>query len=494
MSWRRKRGNPAEEMMDYLSWGLMVLTSLLGLALLNAMINQRKRAKRLKQVLKDLSGEEERMFHFLHDLGIAIGEEPTDGALSRTIVEGIVEVVGATGGAIYYLSGDSKFLVPAYMSEQCPPLVQVPESVLSEAKQDERTLASHLNLARIKVGECLLGRAFGSAEPMHIEDLGEYGVLGMYVRQEVPNAAVMISPLKYAGQEIGVLAVAKLRTAGEFSVNDFAVFRSVSEQSAFAIGNARIHREANAKKAIEGELHNAREVQRVLLPQDDPKVNGFRIHGVNVAARIISGDYYDYIELTDGKLGVVVADVSGKGVAAGLLMAMCRSLLRAVALSYDSPSKVLAAVNRYLFPDIREDMFISLNYGVLDPESGRMVFSRAGHDPALVFRRATGEVEVLRPRGLALGIDRGEVFERVTEDHEVDLESGDCVLFLTDGVKEAINHQEEEFGMERLAKVFAESAGLGAEMAVKRVQEAVEIFSGEGAQMDDVTIVAIEKR
>jgi sigma-B regulation protein RsbU (phosphoserine phosphatase) len=169
-------------------------------------------------------------------------------------------------------------------------------------------------------------------------------------------------------------------------------------------------------------------------------------------------------------------------------------LLRAVALSYDSPSKVLAAVNRYLFPDIREDMFISLNYGVLDPLSGRMVFSRAGHDPALVFRKATGEVDVLRPKGLALGIDRGEVFERVTEDHEVDLESGDCVLFFTDGVKEAINHQEEEFGMERLAKVFAEFAGLGAEMAVKRVQEAVEVFSGEGAQMDDVTIVAIEKR
>lgn len=481
-------------MIQYLCLALVGVTSLLAGVLIVALVNQRRRARRLKEVLKALSGEEERMFHFLHDLGISIGKEPTDVALSRTIVEGIVDVVGATGGTIYYPNGDFKFLVPAYVSEKCPPLIRLSDKILADAKLDERVVVSHLNLDRIRLGDGLLGGAYGAAEATHIEDLAEYGVLGMYVRQEVPNVAVMISPLRYAGQEIGVLAVAKLKSEGDFSVNDFAVFRSVAEQSAFAIGNARIHREANAKRAIEGELHNAREVQRVLLPQEDPKVRGFRVHGVNVAARIISGDYYDYIDLTDGKLGVVVADVSGKGVAAGLLMAMCRSLLRAVALSHESPSKVLGAVNRYLFPDIREDMFISLNYGVLDPERGRMIFSRAGHDPALVFRKATGLVETMRPRGLALGIDQGEVFERVTEDCEVEMESGDCVLFFTDGVKEAMNANEEEFGMERLSGVFSNSAVLGAEVVVKRVQEAVEKFSGESAQMDDVTIVVIERR
>jgi sigma-B regulation protein RsbU (phosphoserine phosphatase) len=318
--------------------------------------------------------------------------------------------------------------------------------------------------------------------------------LGIYVRSEVPDVGVMIAPLRYAGQGIGVLAVAKLVESGAFSVNDFAVFRSAAEQSAFAIGNARVHREANAKKAIEGELHNAREVQRVLLPQEDPMFKGFRIHATNMAARIISGDYYDYIPLNDGKLGVAVADVSGKGVAAGLLMAMCRSLLRAVAPGNLMPSRALAAVNRHLFPDIREDMFISMNYAVLDSENGKMVFARAGHDAALVFRKSTGEVEQLRPRGLALGIDQGLVFERVTEDCEVELESGDCVLFFTDGVKEAVNSSDEEFGMDRLVSQFRACAGLGAEVVVKRLIEAVESFAGDGIQMDDITIVAVEKR
>jgi len=133
-------------------------------------------------------------------------------------------------------------------------------------------------------------------------------------------------------------------------------------------------------------------------------------------------------------------------------------------------------------------------YGILDPESGRITFARAGHDPALIYRKATGEVQVSRPKGLALGIDAGAVFERVTKDETVELASGDCVLFFTDGVKEAINSQEEEFGMERLAEVFQSTAAMGAEAVVKRVQEAVATFTGEGPQMDDVTIVAIEKR
>lgn len=470
--------------------GALAVGVVLGLGL----INQRRRAKRLRKEFCELEGEEERMFHFLHDLGLAIGKEPTDGELSRMIVEGVIEVVGASGGAIYYPSGDGEFLVPKYVSEVFPPMMEVPEQVVEHSRDDARAMASHLNLARVRVGDGFLGQGFGIAEPIHIKDFHEHARSQNVAVQEASGFGVMLSPLRYAGQEIGVLVVVKPCEVGEFSRNDFSVFRSVAEQSSFAIGNARVHRDANEKKAIEGELHNAREVQRVLLPQEDPKVRGFRIHGMNLPARILSGDYYDYIELRDGKLGVVVADVSGKGVPAGLLMAMCRSLLRAVSLSDASPCKVLGAVNRYLFPDIREDMFISMNYGVLDPENGRMVFARAGHDPALVFRKAKGEVEELRPRGLALGIDKGEVFERVTKDCSVDLESGDCVLFFTDGVKEAVNANDEEFGMTRLANIFMEAAVMGAEEVVKRIQEAVEDFAGEGAQMDDVTIVAIEKR
>jgi sigma-B regulation protein RsbU (phosphoserine phosphatase) len=155
---------------------------------------------------------------------------------------------------------------------------------------------------------------------------------------------------------------------------------------------------------------------------------------------------------------------------------------------------VLSTVNRYLFPDIREDMFISMIYGILDPADGSFIFCRAGHEPALIYRKASNEVEISKPKGLALGIDSGNVFERVTADERITLDSGDCVLLYTDGVKQALNAGEEEFGMERLSKTFREAARLGAEAVVKKVQKAVKSFTGEGAQMDDVTIVVIEKR
>lgn len=480
-------------MSESTQWAIGV-SLVMGLILLLALRNQRRHAKRIRAEFTEMAGEEERMFTFLHDLGLTIGMEPTDGTLSRIIVEGVFKVVGARGGAIYYVSADESFLVPAYVSDDCPALVGIPEEVRKKAIEDPRALESHLRLARVSVKEGIIGQGIFYEDPVHVRDLKNHDVFHDPLLGFNEDVSVMVSPLRYAGRDLGVLAVAKRHEDGDFTANDFAVFRSVAEQSSFAIGNARVHRDANEKKAIEGELRNAREVQRVLLPQDDPVVSGFRVNGTNLPARIISGDYYDYIELADGKLGVVVADVSGKGVAAGLLMAMCRSLLRAVSLTNASPTKVLAAVNRYIFPDIREDMFITLIYGVLNPANGELTFARAGHDPALIFRKNTGEVLVSKPKGVAIGIDGGSVFERVTKDETIKMESGDCVLLFTDGVKEAINAQEEEFGMERLSEAFRAAASLGAEAVVKRVQEAVEDFTGEGPQMDDVTIVVIEKR
>jgi sigma-B regulation protein RsbU (phosphoserine phosphatase) len=330
--------------------------------------------------------------------------------------------------------------------------------------------------------------------PIHVEDVKSHSSFRDAFTGYTDNVSALLSPLRHAGKDLGVLVVARRREDGAFTNNDFAVFRSAAEQASFSIGNARLHREAHEKRSMENELQNAREVQRILLPQAEPVVAGFRISGTNLPARIISGDYYDYIDLGDRKFGIAIADVSGKGVPAGLLMAMCRSALRSVAPGRSSPSEVLAAVNRQLFPDIREDMFISMAYGILDEETGSLTLARAGHDPALLFRRESGKVELLRSPGLALGVDGGSVFERVTKDQQVDLLVGDCVLFYTDGVREALDSTEEEFGMERMSECFRMAAPLGSEAILMRMQEELRQFTGEGPQMDDITLVAIEKK
>jgi sigma-B regulation protein RsbU (phosphoserine phosphatase) len=255
-----------------------------------------------------------------------------------------------------------------------------------------------------------------------------------------------------------------------------------------------VHLEANEKRSLENELRTAREVQRILLPQQNPWIEGYRVAGTNTPARIISGDYYDCIDLGEKRWGLVIADVSGKGVAAGLLMAMCRSVLRCVAMGETSPAKVLALVNRQLFPDIREDMFISMAYLILDGDSGHAVMARAGHDPAFWFHKETGEVTQIKPSGLAVGIDEGDVFERVTKDYAFQIEQGDCLLLHTDGVKEALNSDEEEFGLDRMRSTFLQSSPLGAEAVLQQMLRGLKEFTGDAPQMDDITMIALEKR
>lgn len=473
---------------------LIPVAALVVTALIFALQNQRRRVRNIRRRFDDFEREEQRMFTFLHDLGLAIENEPSPSMLSRIIVDGIDKVVAARGGAIYFLNAEGGFLSPSYISEECPPLIGIPVEIRKKAERDPRALESHVRLSRIAMEDGILGHCLSVGEPIHVADVKNHPAFRDAFSRYTDDVSVLLSPLRHANKDLGVLAVARRHEDGNFSNNDFAVFRTAAEQSSFAIGNARIHREAHEKRAMEGELQNAREVQRILLPQQDPVINGFRITGTNLPARIISGDYYDYLDLGNDKFGIAIADVSGKGVPAGLLMAMCRSSLRSVAPGEMSPSKVMAAVNRQLFPDIREDMFISMAYSILDVATGMLTLSRAGHDPALLYRRQTGKVELLRSPGLALGVDGGTVFERVTRDQEIELKSGDCVLFYTDGVKEAVDADEEEFGMDRMSESFRRSAPLGAETVLIRMQEELKMFTGDGKQMDDITLVALEKQ
>ena len=471
--------------------------SLLALVLAGLVVGIVRTRRRLVSKQAELSafeGEEQRMFAFLHELGSAIGSDTTMNGLYRLIVDGVNRVVAARGGALYLLDEARLNLLPKYLSDECPALVGVPPDVVAKAAKDPRALESHLRLARVPAEAGVLGAALAAGEAQSIAEVKGHDAFRAGPGPSGADSCALVAPLRHGGRDLGVLAVARHLEDGPFTPNDFAVFRTIAEQSAFAIGNALVHREASEKRQMEGELRNAREVQRVLLPQGEPVVPGYRVSGTNVPARIISGDYYDHLDLGDGRHGVVIADVSGKGVAAGLLMAMCRSVLRSMAGGYDSPADALARVNRQLFSDIREDMFISLFYAVIEGDGGTVKLARAGHDPALLYRAADGTVTLLKPPGLALGIDEGDVFERVTKVQEIRLEPGDCLLFHTDGVKEAIDPAGEEFGMDRLREAFREGASLGAEATIRSVERELARFAGDAPQMDDVTLVAIEKR
>lgn len=472
---------------------ILLLFAAIGMAVTVRVLT--RRLKHTSDELVAVEGEEERMFDYLHNLGEAIGQDTTQVGLSRLIVDGVNLVVSARGGALYLLDESGEHLQPKFISKDCPPLVGVPKKVRRKAELDARAMESYLRLHQVPAETGLIGAVLGAGSALHVPDIRlNEDFHKAWPDDDGEQVEAMLSPLRHGGKEIGVLAVARTQGQAGFSANDLAVFRSAAEQSAFALGNAILYREANENRQFESDLRNASEVQRVLLPQGEPIVPGYRVSGTNVPARIISGDYYDHLDLGEGRHGVVIADVSGKGVGAGLLMAMCRSVLRSQAWGRSDPAKVLGGVNRQLFPDIREDMFISLFYGVIEGDGGLIRLARAGHDAALLFRSEEGSIEEIKPPGLALGIDDGDVFDRVTKVLDLQMNSGDLLLFYTDGVKEASDDSGDEFGMKRLKETFVESAPLGAEAAVNAVQRDLAAFSGEARQMDDITLLALEKR
>jgi len=214
---------------------------------------------------------------------------------------------------------------------------------------------------------------------------------------------------------------------------------------------------------------------------------------MNVPARQVSGDYFDYIKIDDARLGVAIADVSGKGVPASLIMAICRSVLRSQAVGNPSPADVLQKVNRQLYPDIKEDMFISMAYLVLDHGHGCVTLARAGHDSPLLYKQTTQTIEPLKTPGMVVGIDSGDVFDRLTTNVAVGLGPGDCILLYTDGITEALNSEGNEFGLDRTIESVRSSAKEGAQAIVTRLVDDLRNFVGSTPQNDDITLIAIRK-
>jgi phosphoserine phosphatase RsbU/P len=454
---------------------------------------QVRRIRVLERSHEEIQVEETLVFDFLHGLGEAFSDTIRPNELHRLIVEGATRILDAHGSALYVTDRTGGKLTPAFISRGCPPLVAVPSDILQEAAATPIALESYLRLHSIVPGEGVIGRVWQTAQSVCFNELSQAPELAKLRDTAFGTASIMAASLSYGKQDLGVLAVANGPMGAPFSQGDFVVFKSIAEQSAFALYNAIIYSMANEKKRLDHDLEIARDIQRILLPAEAPAINGFQISGINVPARQVSGDYFDYIRVDEGRLGVAIADVSGKGVPASLIMAICRSVLRAEAAGNPSPADVLRKVNRQLYPDIKEDMFISMAYLILDHERDGVTLARGGHDAPLLYKRQLQSVTPIKSPGMVLGIDSGNVFDRLTADFAVPLERDDCLVLYTDGVTEALNTEGDEFGLERTIEAVRASVTDGAQAIVKRVIDDVRNFTGSNPQNDDITLIAIRK-
>ena len=284
-----------------------------------------------------------------------------------------------------------------------------------------------------------------------------------------------------SGREITFMPIFIHRIEGGKIAEEWAASRGLSE----ILRTQRLEQEISERERIEQELRVARTIQQASLPKEVPTLQGWQISPFYQPAREVGGDFYDFFELPNGRLGIVVGDATGKGVPAALVMASARSMLRAVAQNSESPGDVLRRVNDTLVTDIPPNMFVTCFYAILDPNSGSLTYANAGHD--LPYVHQGDSAEELRARGMPLGL----MPQMSYEEKEIVFEAGEAALLYSDGLVEAHDPKGEMFGFPRLRALVAEHGAEDSSLG-DFLLEKLYTFVGEGwEQEDDITLLTL---
>jgi serine phosphatase RsbU (regulator of sigma subunit)/anti-sigma regulatory factor (Ser/Thr protein kinase) len=337
----------------------------------------------------------------------------------------------------------------------------------------------------ISLDDSLIAYLVQVANPVEIEKLKLKSPTLDHLRSE---GVKVIVPLVSQGELIGLINLGARRSEQEYSSDDRRLLNTLATQAAPALRVAQLARqqqiEARERERMEQELKVARVIQQTLLPKEVPELRGWNIAAFWQPAKEVSGDFYDFFNLVDGRTCILIGDVTDKGVPAAMVMATTRSLLRAAAERLVSPGKVLERVNDLLYPDIPAKMFVTCLCVVLDPGDGKAVIANAGHN--LPYLKLENEILEPRASGMPLGLMPGMTYDEV----EFRINPGESLLLLSDGLVEAHNSDREMFGLERVKRLLAlynESTG-----TIEHLMSAFHNFTGEEyEQEDDITLVTI---
>jgi len=294
-------------------------------------------------------------------------------------------------------------------------------------------------------------------------------------------SSMLSAGMRYKGKSIGALRVytEKEQTFSQLKID---LLKAVASQAAAAIENARLLAESIEAEALEKQVQMAAEVQMRMIPQHPPEVPGLDLSCVYVPCFELGGDFYDCIELPYDNVGLVIADVSGKGVPASLIMASVRAALRAQVDNVYYLYEVMQRLNKMLCRDTKSSEFVTLFYGVIDARNRRLTYCSAGHPPALL--RRAGVITELRGENMVLGVDESEAYEQ----HTVQLEKDDAILLYTDGLTDGMNFQQETFGKQRMLDAFLRGGDF-AEGISHNILWELRKHVGMAKRNDDVTMV-----
>lgn len=308
-----------------------------------------------------------------------------------------------------------------------------------------------------------------------------------YIQGRSKTLSEIAVPIQFNDRAIGALNL-ESDQLGAYNEDDLAIIQFFADAAAIALEKAILHRQILEKELLDKQLQMAKEVQTHLLPLSEPLIPGYDIAGICIPAEKIGGDYYDYLEMLDGRLGIAVADVSGHGISSALVMSAFRSQLRTYALRKASPAQIASEINERLPEFTGGNHFITMVYGLLDSSKDQVTFTRCGH-PSPLLLRADHSSESLKENRPAFGI-----YSKVQYmDETKTLSPGDLLVIYTDGVVDTENGQGKAFGIKRLMAIIGKNRGFSAKALIKEVINGTRQFNGFQPFQDDFTLVIIKK-
>jgi sigma-B regulation protein RsbU (phosphoserine phosphatase) len=452
---------------------------------------------RLEMETLKASGERERavVLEFMHGLAKTVGDGVSTSDLLKHVAHSTLVSTGAMSACVYQVDGGE--LEAVAVEGLFPPQMPLPKDFDYLASTRTRFIESVLHSERIPIGRGIIGEVAKTGEGELLRDASCDTRVAHVDDPSLVLHCMIAVPIRFQETLLAVLAVANTMDGRPFTKSDYAIAQGIAEQAGLAIHNLELIQAQIAKNKIDTDLSLASSIQSMLLPKKMPQVPQIDIAALYLPAQKIGGDLYDVFQIDDNRFGVAVADVSGKGIPASLLMAICQSNLRHLAKSGISPARVLSDLNAIMREEMRRDMFVTMIYGIVDVAEETLTLSRAGHELPLVLRKmADGsfKTEFIQCDGMALGMAKERLFDALIQEKTMPFGKDEILVLYTDGITEAANPHGEQYGSTRLSDSILDLREMSADTINERVFDRVVQFSAGCGQADDVTMLTIKRR
>lgn len=413
---------------------------------------------RLKSAVEELS--------ILNDIATAIASTQSLNQITSLIVKKCVKHLKAEQGSIQ-LVDEKDFVNPFHT------MIRVRDS---QNKIDA-----------IRFDEQLTSWMFTNKKPLLINEFRSEEKITLQQNTILKIRSALSVPMIIKGKMIGILSLFNKESVDGFNESDQRLLSIIASQSANVIENSRLLEEEKQFIQIQEEIRVARDIQQNLLPKEIPNINGYEIYAINIPAREVGGDYYDFIKVSENKTAIAVGDVSGKGLPAAMLMANLQATLRGQLLFCESAKDCIKRANNLLYKSTDLSKFVTLFFGILDTENNTLTYCNAGHNNPLFI--TNGKISKLDKGGLLLSSFENSEYD----EEEIILEKGSTLVIFSDGVTEAMNETEEEYTDERLEKLLLDKNDKSSQEMIKKVIDDVRFHVGNNPQSDDITLMIIKR-